>query len=314
VSTDTDRGFAFCRSAVDERPDEQVEQTTPTTPSDPMRPSDPTRPSDPEPTAESVLGRAGVMELVVLVLLFLAYNVVRALPTTSAQVAVQHANRLLSLEGPLFSRIEVPLNQWLQATPALAVAACYYYAVLHYLATPAILLIARRRGGWPYWRGYWTLIIASALALACYAAFPVAPPRLVPDLGIIDVMRSYADYGWWSSASSAPRGVGDATNQYAALPSMHFGWALWCSLQMWGFGSRAWRALAIAYPSILVVVVIATGNHFVVDILAGAACVALAYTIAGLAHRFATSRSTPRSGRGLTPLHGSGRTAAVRAH
>jgi PAP2 superfamily protein len=227
------------------------------------------------------------MELVVLLLLLLAYNIVRALPTTSAQVAVEHANRLLSLEGSLFSWIELPLNQWLQSTPSLAVAACYYYAVLHYLATPASLLIARRRGGWPYWRGYWTLIVASALALVCYAAFPVAPPRLVPDLGIVDVMRSYADYGWWSSASSAPRGIGDATNQYAALPSMHFGWALWCSMQMWAFGSRAWRGLAIAYPGILVVVVIATGNHFAVDVLAGAACVAVAYTLVEWVHRIA---------------------------
>ena len=205
---------------------------------------------------------------------------------------MEHAHRLLLLEGPIFSWIEIPLNQWLLATPALAVVACYYYAVLHYVATPAILLIARRRGGWPYWRGYWTLIIASALALVCYAAFPMAPPRLVPDLGIVDVMRSYADYGWWSSVSSAPRGIGDATNQFAALPSMHFGWALWCSAQMWGFGSRVWRALAIAYPSVLVVVVIATGNHFVIDILAGAACVTLAYTIVGLAHRISAQRST----------------------
>jgi hypothetical protein len=254
----------------------------------------------------SALTRTTVVELAVLVLLFVAYNVVRALPTTSAQVAVEHADRLLSWEGPIFSHLELPLNQWLQAIPVLAVAACYYYALLHYLATPAILLTARRRGGWPYWRGYWTLILASALALVGYATFPVAPPRLIPNLGIVDVMRAYADYGWWGSAASAPRGIGDATNQYAAMPSMHFGWSLWCSIQMWGFGSRIWRALAIAYPSVLVVVVIATGNHFVVDVVAGGACVLVAYGLVELVHRLVIRRTQRHEA-----LHRSGRLESV---
>jgi hypothetical protein len=235
-----------------------------------------------------------VVELAVLALLFVAYNIVRALPTTSPQVAFDHATALLSMEGALFWRIDVPLNQWLQATPFLAVAACYYYALLHYLATPAVLVIARRHGGWAYWRGYWALILGSAFALVGYALFPAAPPRLIPDLGVVDVMRLYADYGWWGSAASAPRGIGDATNQYAAMPSMHFGWALWCAIQMWGFRSHIWRALAIAYPSVLVVVVIATGNHFVVDILAGGACVVTAYAIVEVTHRALTRRSEQR--------------------
>jgi hypothetical protein len=251
----------------------------------------------------SFLARAGVLELAVLAALFATYNVVRALPSTSPQVAIEHAHQLLSLEGPFFGWIEVPLNQWLLAVPVLAVAACYYYALLHYLVTPLILLLSRRRGGWPYWRGYWTLILASALALVGYALFPTAPPRLTPDLGIVDVMRSYADYGWWGSAASAPRGIGDATNQYAAMPSMHCGWALWCAIQMWGFGSRPWRVIAVAYPSVLAVVVIATGNHFVIDILAGGACVAIAYGIVEATHRLLTRRAAPVDRPSLPPRH-----------
>lgn len=227
----------------------------------------------------------GVGELVVLVLLFVGYNVVRALPDTTASVAVGHSHRLLSLEGPLFGHLELPLNAWLAHIPPLAVAACYFYAALHYLATPLVLLVSRRRGGWRYRRGYWTLVLASALALVGYALYPVAPPRLVPGLGVIDVLRTYADYGWWGSAASAPRGIGDATNQFAALPSMHFGWALWCAIQMWGFGTRTWRVLAVAYPGLLAVIVLGTGNHFLVDVLAGAACVLVAHLALGIARR-----------------------------
>lgn len=219
----------------------------------------------------------GVSELVVLLLLFVGYNVVRALPDATASVAVEHARVLLSLEGAVFTHLESSLNSWLISSPALAIAACYYYAALHYVMTPMVLLISRHRGGWRYWRGYWTLILASALALVGYALYPVAPPRLVPGLGVVDVLRSFAHYGWWGSAASAPRSIGDATNQFAALPSMHVGWALWCAIQMWSFGGRPWRALVVAYPTLLAVIVLATGNHYLVDVLAGAACVLSAH-------------------------------------
>jgi hypothetical protein len=160
--------------------------------------------------------------------------------------------------------------------PVVAVAACYFYAALHYAATPFVLFRSRRQGGWQYWRGYWSLVIASGIALVVYALYPVAPPRLVPDIDIVDVMRAFSQYGWWGAAASAPRGIGDATNQFAALPSMHFGWALWCAIQMWGFGNRMWRALALLYPTLLTVVVIGTGNHFLTDVAAGGVCVLIA--------------------------------------
>ncbi|CUR55787.1 membrane hypothetical protein [metagenome] len=232
-----------------------------------------------------VLLSGGVLELVVLVALFVVYNLVRSLPSADASTAVAHAGRVLSLEGPLFSHLERPLNHWLAAAPVFAVAACYYYAALHYVATPAVLLLSRRRGGWRYRRAYWTLVLASAFALIGYAVLPTAPPRLVPHLDIVDVLRVYADYGWWGSAASAPRGIGDATNQYAAMPSMHFGWALWCAIQLWGFGGRGWRVIAVLYPGILLVVVLATGNHFLLDVLAGAGCVVVAHLLVTLVER-----------------------------
>jgi hypothetical protein len=244
----------------------------------------------PERAGPSFLS-GGVVELGVLVGLFVVYNVVRALPAADPHTAIEHAHRVLSLEGPVFQHLEAPLNSWLEATPVLAVGACYFYAALHYVMTPAVLLLSRHRGGPSYVRGYWTLVLASALALVGYALYATAPPRLVPGLGIVDVMRSYADYGWWGSAASAPRGIGDATNQYAAMPSMHVGWALWCSIQMWGFGRPAWKALAVAYPSILVVVVLATGNHFLLDVVAGAACVVVAHVVVGIVQRRISDRS-----------------------
>jgi hypothetical protein len=229
--------------------------------------------------AARLLSRSWVVEISMIVILAIAYNVIRALPRPHEVAAFTHAQDILSLEGPIFDWIEVPLNQWMAGVPVVAVAACYFYAALHYAATPFVLFRSRRQGGWQYWRGYWSLIIASAIALVVYALYPVAPPRLVPNIDIVDVMRSFAHYGWWGTAASAPRGIGDATNQFAALPSMHFGWALWCAIQMWGFGKPIWRVLALLYPTLLTIVVIGTGNHFVTDVAAGGVCVLAALGI-----------------------------------
>lgn len=130
---------------------------------------------------------------------------------------------------------------------------------MHYVMTPVVLLMSRRAGGRQYWRGYWAIVIASTIALLVYAAWPMAPPRLMPDLEINDVMRTYSDYGWWGSAASAPRGIGDATNQYAAMPSLHFDWSLWCAVQLWGLPNKRWRPIAVAYPTVQAIVVLATG-------------------------------------------------------
>jgi hypothetical protein len=221
--------------------------------------------------------RSWVLELGVFLVLAIGYNVVRAMPHVNSIDPYAHARAILHAEGVIFGHLEEPLNEWINTVPLIAVVACYFYAVLHYVATPTVFFISRRHGGWQYWRGYWALILASGIALVIYALYPVAPPRLLPGLPIVDTMREFSNYGWWGNAASAPRGIGDATNQFAAMPSMHFGWALWCATQMWGFRTNLWRALALVYPTILAIVVLATGNHFLLDIVGGAACVAVAY-------------------------------------
>lgn len=236
--------------------------------------------------------RTTVLELVGFAVLAVAYNVIRSGGDSNAATAVAHARDIISVEGWVFHHLEVPLNEWMVSITPVAVVACYLYALLHYAATPIVFFMSRSRGGWQYWRGYWALVVASGIALVCYALYPAAPPRLTPDLGIVDVMSQFSEFGWWGSAASAPRGIGDATNQYAAMPSMHFGWALWCAIQLWGFKRRIWRVLAVVYPTVLVVVVIGTGNHFLLDVLAGVAVVVLAYAVVEVAGRLVGRRQT----------------------
>jgi hypothetical protein len=231
-----------------------------------------------------------LIELVTLVVLAIGYTLIRAAQGTDVTAALVHGHDIARLEGWVFQHLELPFNHWLTSVALLAVPACYFYAVFHYVATPTVLFLSWRRGGWLYRRGYWSLVLASAIALVIYARFATAPPRLLPDLGSIDTMRHYADYGWWGEAASAPRAIGDATNQYAAMPSLHFGWSLWCALQMWGFGGTGWRIAAVTYPTLQVLVVIGTANHFLLDVVAGGACVVTAVALVT-----ATRRLTGRS-------------------
>jgi hypothetical protein len=224
-------------------------------------------------------------EIAVFVVLLVAYNSVRALGGDDPAAAFAHARWVVLAQGALALEVEDATNRWLTAVPVAAVLACYLYALMHYALTPLVLWRSRRRGGWSYWRGYWALVVASGLALAVYAVYPVAPPRLMPDLGISDVMRDYSGYGWWGASASAPRGLGDATNQFAAMPSMHCGWALWCGIQMWQLGGRWWRPAGLVYPATMALIVVATGNHFVLDVVAGVGVVVLGYGVAEAARR-----------------------------
>ncbi|WP_300682819.1 phosphatase PAP2 family protein [Nocardioides sp.] len=235
-----------------------------------------------------------VVELGVLIALFTAYNLIRAAQGTDISAAFAHSQDILRVEGGIFDHLELPLNTWIGTVPVIAVSACYFYALMHYAMTPMVLLVSRKHGGWHYWRGYWAIVVASGIALVIYAAWPAAPPRLIPGIGIADVMRDFSSYGWWGSAASAPRGIGDATNQFAAMPSLHCGWAFWCSIQMWGFPSKWWRIPAVLYPVLQVIVVMATGNHFLLDILGGAACVAIAYGVMELIRRVSRHRQAAR--------------------
>jgi hypothetical protein len=231
-----------------------------------------------------LLSRA-VVELGAMAILAIIYNTVRAGGGSDQTLAMAHARDIASIEGWIFDHLELNLDHWIVGVPVLAVAACYFYALMHYVMTPTILVLSRRRGGWKYWRGYWALVVGSAIALVIYANWPLAPPRLMPELGTIDVMQHFADAGWWGDAASAPRGLGDATNQFAAMPSLHFGWSLWCGIQMWGFGGRWWKVGAVAYPLLQAVVVLATANHFLLDVLGGATCILLGYAVVTLIGR-----------------------------
>jgi len=212
-----------------------------------------------------------LIEVGLLALLYLGYVLGRAWVSTEPATAIASGRDLLAWERLLHIDVEATVNQAVSATAAVAVISCLIYATLHYVVTPAAMVWMFRSRPGEYNRARSTLVIATASGLVVYALAPVAPPRLLPGGDFIDTMSQYAAYGWWGDAGSAVRGMQELTNQYAALPSLHVGWAVWVALVVWRASSRTWiRGLAVGYPVLISVVVVVTGNHYLIDIAAGA--------------------------------------------
>jgi hypothetical protein len=220
-------------------------------------------------------------ELVLLAALYGVYMLARAFVGVQPDAALDRGRWLLDLEAAAHVDIEQSLNAAVHAVPLLAVLADYTYASLHYVLTPVVLiwLAVRHRDG--YRRGRNALLIATALGLAGFWLLPTAPPRLLEEAGFLDTMAVFSGWGWWGEAASAPRGMEGLSNQYAALPSLHVGWALWSALQVRASTNRGvLRRWAWAYPALITVVVMATANHYLLDAVAGGAVVLLGHAVA----------------------------------
>ena len=220
--------------------------------------------------------RRGLRELLLIAAVYSIYDTSRYFVEGRQASAFAHAFKVLDAESVLDFAWEQTVNQAISAHRILALPADYMYATLHYLVTPLVLIWLWRRHRKDYSRARTILMVATIFGLIGFTLMPVAPPRMLP--GFVDTMAQYSKFGWWSADASAPRGVGQFTNEFAAMPSLHVGWALWCGWQLVRHGQhRFTRAFGVFYPALTVMVVVATGNHYLLDALAGAAVVVLAW-------------------------------------
>ncbi|MFI1971761.1 hypothetical protein BLA24_20010 [Streptomyces cinnamoneus] len=222
-------------------------------------------------------------ELPLIAVVYGLYTAGRLLVRGDVQSAVDHGLSILDFEKTFRINFEHPLNRLFTDHPLLGIPADFAYASLHYLLTPALLVwLFRRRP--EHYRKLRTWLLASTLiGLIGFTLLPTCPPRLLDEgVGFIDTMRQYSEYGWWGGDASAPRGLGGMTNQYAAMPSLHVGWALWCGAVLWRHTRSGWgKALGVLYPLLITLVVMGTANHYFLDAAAGAAVMGAGYLLAG---------------------------------
>ncbi len=201
--------------------------------------------------------------------LYGVYELARGLVVGDTGEAEHHAHRLVALERSLHVFHEANVQRAAHALPGLIGLLGTAYLTLHLTITVAVLLWLHQRRPSAFAFVRTTLLLASCLALIGFLVYPTAPPRLA-GIGIADTVSN--------GHISLNHGlVSSLYNPYAAIPSMHIGYALVVAACLLRYGRPPLlRALGVLYAPAVLLVVVATGNHLFIDAAAGALGVGLA--------------------------------------
>ena len=216
----------------------------------------------------------GIAELGVAIVLYALYEILRGFGDASVEVARDHAADIVALERTFDVFVEHAVQDAAAAVPGLPAFLGIAYVTLHLGATGAALvwLHRSRPSRFPLVRN--AVVLSTALSLVGYVLYPAAPPRLSGH-GFVDTVSSYTHVNLSSDF------LGNLYNPFAAVPSMHFGYALIVGAALYAYSHRrTLRLVGALYPAFMLFVIVATGNHFLFDAAAGAVVVGVAWAAA----------------------------------
>ena len=223
-----------------------------------------------QPTRPPVNRRllAVIRELVLASAIYELYNLIQAKLSGSTSEALRNGNHIWRLERYLHLDPEPALSRFFERVPPIGVTACYWYVSLHFIATVGVLVFVFRWRPDAYRQARAVLAVMTLAALVVFWRFPAAPPHMINSRVFLGVESHYRRWGWWDDGA-LPRHAAALENPFAAMPSLHVAWALWCGVTMARLTQRrGLRILALAYPAITVLVVLGTSNHYLADAVA----------------------------------------------
>ncbi len=209
--------------------------------------------------------------------------------------AFDNAIRIVDAEKALRIFHEKTIQGWFLGWDAFIRFWNIYYGTFHFIVTfvAFVWLYIRDPVRFTRWRN--VLGFTTALGILGFSLFPLMPPRLLdvdpavnrfgggdlrverglPPFGFTDTLAEVG--GLWSFDSGA---IAEVSNQYAAMPSLHIAWSLWCTLVMWPLTRRWWsRALLVLYPMATLFCIVVTANHYFLDAAGGLVCLGLGYVL-----------------------------------
>jgi hypothetical protein len=221
---------------------------------------------------------AAVREALFVAVLFAAYKFGRLAADGHVGEAMSNARDIWALERHLHLPDEVSLQRLFLRSHAVVKVANSYYAFVHFPATAALLvwMYVRRRHLYRWCRRVLATVTAAALALHMIA--PLAPPRMLTDVGMLDTGRLYGPAVYGSPAGDT------LANQYAAMPSLHFGWALAVAVTLIVATRSRWRWAWLLHPLCTLCVIVSTGNHYWLDAVVAAVLLGLALLVVPRPH------------------------------
>ncbi|MBO1330843.1 phosphatase PAP2 family protein [Streptomyces sp. VRA16 Mangrove soil] len=232
-----------------------------------------TEPAEPEPDAIAARPPL-VRELLLVVGLFLVYKFGRQLANGHTAEAFHNADNVWSFERAAHLPGEGSVQSLLLHSDALVHGANIYYASVHFPATLALLVFLYLRRPRHY---LWTrrvLAVLTAAALALHLAYPLAPPRMLKAAHLVDTAQVYGP-----SVYAAKPDTDTMANQFAAMPSLHFGWALMVAIGLIAATRSRWRWLWLLHPLLTLLVIVGTANHYWLDTIVATALLGVALAV-----------------------------------
>jgi membrane-associated phospholipid phosphatase len=225
---------------------------------------------------------------------YVTYNVGRFVFAGELQPAREHAHWIVDLEASMGVAVERAVQDAMDSSVA-SIVLSNVYLLAQLVVVPIVLVWLYRRSRPVYRQLRNTVVVTWILSVPIHAMFPVAPPRLA-GLDFIDTVSAHGAVGL----------TGRSTlfyNQFAAVPSLHVGFAFAVSVALAvALGDRRAKALALLWGPLVTLAVVATGNHYVFDVAAGIVVTALALVVGHLVSR--RTRTPAATGGGRTNLLG----------
>jgi membrane-associated phospholipid phosphatase len=229
-------------------------------------------------------------EIAYILVLYAIYSFVRNAQGSvlSVEVAMRNAYDLVAFQERIGLISELDVQQLFLSQEWLIRSLNVFYGSAHFVVTIGVLIWLYRHQleRYVHWRNI--IFATSALALIGYMLYPLAPPRLLPDhFGFVDTLATVG--GLWSFESETVKNV---SNQYAAMPSLHVAWSLWCALAVLPvLKHRVSRVLICGYPALVILTIVVTGNHYWMDVAGGAAVFGAGYGLATAIERYRLRRN-----------------------
>jgi membrane-associated phospholipid phosphatase len=252
-----------------------------------------------KPPTPGILARRGVYEVSLIVVLFMAYFATRGIVSGRAADAFYNAYQLMELQNWLGISWELTVQSWIMQHDWAIWLVNSIYVYTH---MPALILFAIWVFIWYHdrYREVRNVFLGMlAVGLLVYSLLPLAPPRFFTASGFVDTLAAY------SSVDYHQESIEMLYNPYAAMPSLHVGFAVFVGIGIIAIGQRYHHwVIGITFPLLMSIAVVGTGNHFVLDVIAGAA---LAFGAWYLVPRFTTTLRDYVNSQSVDPAPDGGR-------
>ena len=219
-------------------------------------------------------GEDVVRQVLIMFACYAAYDVSRALAQGREAVALANGVFFMNLEKALGIWWEPWIQGRVSAVEPLMTLLVwiYQYAHLPIIIGAMVWVFTQRRGAWVLYRNWF--LAMNFVAVFVFALLPTAPPRMIFTSGV-------ADINFLHGVRTAILENGLLANPFAAMPSLHFGYALFIGIMLYALARGRWtRYLGFFYAAVVLVAIVATGNHFIVDAVAGALVALAAWAFA----------------------------------